>query len=565
MKVKNTSLLLGLGLFFISSNEVLALENNDIYNYTLSSYSERYLNSSKLEAFLKSKGISSEEYKNYLKKLNNYANSNELHWEQLENHSILIDEILFSDLEVKKEYDKALKLLGSKDLAYNFVKRNLINNPSLFTSKFENTIKDEQKMIEIFKKEFNREPFNNEKKWLSDPETVKLALYSGTLNENFTRPLIDIILDENKGFYGLGLSESDIETYMDFVKEREKFDNLHIEYVKNTALFEGIAADISSKYAIDIFTQLSYKDRMTIYNKSIDGFIFDESKSLKLILELLVKKGILSQNQLDSFENNSNPLPQINSKPDPWSELNEKLKSRKSKNKSLDDLYRTIGIQSFSENLSSGVLFVKYKDLEFNTNIRLNKDKTFYETSFNELLSLLEAKIELKTIFSKKELLTYLENKISTFDHPVNEKSEITFNIIRNIFKDIGVEIYEKDINFNENNTSIFEDENLTNETGKQYKASISLEDKEFTFNLGEDKNISIIDIQTMIDYLDASSVLSMDSILVLKDNDIKISKIINIKDEYVTLENTKKLLEELGEKVNIQIIEDISEDDELV
>ena len=54
---------------------------------------------------------------------------------------------------------------------------------------------------------------------------------------------------------------------------------------------------------------------------------------------------------------------------------------------------------------------------------------------------------------------------------------------------------------------------------------------------------------------MDAKVIVSLDSVIVLKDNEIKVSKTFGINDDTISISKLKRLFEDIGENVSIKVI----------
>lgn len=567
---KGNAVFLGLGFALLSYTNASALTQQELNNYVLESYAERYEGSSRLEAYLKRNGVDMNEYKQYVKELNAYKNSSEYTWEKIENGSILIDEMLFSDTKVKKEYEKALEKLGSDRLAYEFVKKNMMNDSERFISRFESQIKSMKKIRSAFVDKFDREMTNLEEVWLSDPDTVRHAFYAG-VNGGILVPsealinmenLVDVV--ENGGGYRvLELSEKDIEKYKSFIKKRDNYDTILINYAKSCAMFDSIYNEILSKYNKDIFKELSDKERLNIYNESVKGFVFNEENAKKKIIKILISKNVISKDDLvDEDKDGINFKDTSNT--NPWVELNKYLKDNPTLNtnvQSLSSFYEGTGFTTIFEDLADKFIYAKYKDEDINTYLRITNDNIVNGAMFGDLLNILESSVDLRTIFSKKEMLTYFENKISTFKLAVDDETKIEFKKMVDMFKSIGIELYLKDIDYSEDEAGEVQEveSNTESKDGQvNYKMNINFDDKMAVYSLGENDAIQFENLEEIMDLFGAKCVVSSDSVLIYKDNKIIISKAFGLEDKEISTSKFKALLEDINVKVNIQVIKEI-------
>lgn len=565
MNLKKSSLaFLVLGLSLISCDEVLALTSEELNGYSLSVYEERIVGSSRLEEYLKKKGVDIKEYNAYLKKSQSYLNSNEQLWEQIENGSILMDGILFTDKKVRNEYDKALKKLGSKHLAYEFVKKNMINDPKLFINIFENGMKDVSKIRSAYEVRFDKELNEVESVFLNNLNTVKRALYIGVkgghlISQGGLLSYDDVIdaIDKGEGYIVLDLTAKDIEKYMEFIKERTKYDKLMIPYIKMYSMFETISNEISGKYKKDIYKELSDNERLNIYNTSLNGFIFDENVAKKKVVEALISKKVLAKEDL--VEDDGNLINDGYDNINPWSEINKYLKGNNSSNKvqSLSSLYSGKGVGQVSENLDSKYVYIKYKDLDINTYLRVSKDGLLESDIIMDLINILNDELKLKTVLSKKEMLTFFENKINIFK--IALEKDIKFDVLSKELKTLGVELYLKDIDFNNDEDNVEIEDDLGEEIeGVNYRIDMHFKDKLIEYDLGESNKIEVEDVSEILESLNVTCVLSRDGVLVLKDGSLKVSKAFGLQDREITVDKLKSLFNDIGEKVNINVVKDI-------
>lgn len=573
MKLKRKSaIFLGLSLVLMSYSNASALTGEELNDYVLSSYGERYQSSDRLEAYLKANGVDMKEYKQYLKELNKYNTSTEYVWEKVENGSLLIDEILFSDKNVRKEYDKALKLLGSDKLAYDFVRRNMINNPNKFITKFESDMKNLEKIGMAIEDKFNRKLTDWEKLWLTDIRTMKHALYAATSGGILIPPddvvnmdnLLDLII-EGEGYKVIGLSDENIKKYREFIKIRSKYDSLMISYVKKYSMFESIYTEILNKYNKDIFKELTDVERLNIYNSSLDGFIFNELEAKEKILKALISKGKLTKEEIENADKNES----VSSNNDgnyvnPWAELSNHLKNNSSSIEnvqSLSSLYDGKGLSVIFEDMLEKFIYCKYKDKDINTYLRVSKENVVSGPMLGELLDALDTELSLKRVFSKKEMLTFFENKINVFKWQLDEEKGIAFDKIASIFKELGISLYLKDIDYEED-SSVNDDTSTETEvqgnSSESYSMKLNFEDKMAIFDLGETQAIQFEDIDEILGVFDAKCIMAQESILVYKENQIKISNSFGLKDKEISVDKFKKLLNDMGIKVNIKVTKEI-------
>lgn len=544
---KKNIIFLGLGIALMSGDTVLALTQEELNNYILEEQAERYVSSKMLEDFLKKNGVSIKEYKTYIEELNKYSESTEFLWERLENGSIIMDEILFSDNDIKKEYEKALEALGTENMAYNYIKKNMINNPKMFISKFETNFQDMDKVCEAFKKKFNRDLNDLEKAVLEDGGTAKELLYIGANNGYLTEQQI-FYVEDGIGYTVLGLTDEDLKTYMTFIKKRDKYDELAIKYLKSYAMYQSIALEINDKYKVDIYKDLTDSERMSIYNKSVDGFIFNEKKAKEKVLDLLISKKILTKEDLEEKEE-SNKSKEENNTSNPWEELKKHLKDKKKNdNQSITSLYATQGISSVYENLSEYSIGVKYKNEDIDTEIRLPQDNMLSKSVLGKLFSVLEERIDLKSIFGKEDVLTLLDNEISVLNLSFDEAKGMAFKDAVEVFKDMGINMYLKKVDYSE---EIYEEQDNSGAD----KMVLNFKDKMIEYDLSGSEDIKIEKVKEILNILEAKVIVSLDSVIVLKDNEIKISKTFGINDDTISISKLKRLFEDIGEKVSIKVI----------
>lgn len=544
---KKNIIFLGLGIALMSGDTVLALTQEELNNYILEGQAERYVSSKMLEDFLKKNGVSIKEYKTYIEELNKYSESTEFLWERLENGSIIMDEILFSDNDIKKEYEKALEALGTENMAYNYIKKNMINNPKMFISKFETNFQDMDKVCEAFKKKFNRDLNDLEKAVLEDGGTAKELLYIGANNGYLTEQQI-FYVEDGIGYTVLGLTDEDLKTYMTFIKKRDKYDELAIKYLKSYAMYQSIALEINDKYKVDIYKDLTDSERMSIYNKSVDGFIFNEKKAKEKVLDLLISKKILTKEDLEEKEE-SNKSKEENNTSNPWEELKKHLKDKKKNdNQSITSLYATQGISSVYENLSEYSIGVKYKNEDIDTEIRLPQDNMLSKSVLGKLFSVLEERIDLKSIFGKEDVLTLLDNEISVLNLSFDEAKGMAFKDAVEVFKDMGINMYLKKVDYSE---EIYEEQDNSGAD----KMVLNFKDKMIEYDLSGSEDIKIEKVKEILNILDAKVIVSLDSVIVLKDNEIKVSKTFGINDDTISISKLKRLFEDIGEKVSIKVI----------
>ena len=546
---KKNIIFLGLGIALMSGDTVLALTQEELNNYILEGQAERYVSSKMLEDFLKKNGVSIKEYKTYIEELNKYSESTEFLWERLENGSIIMDEILFSDNDIKKEYEKALEALGTENMAYNYIKKNMINNPKMFISKFETNFQDMDKVCEAFKKKFNRDLNDLEKAVLEDGGTAKELLYIGANNGYLTEQQI-FYVEDGIGYKVLGLTDEDLKTYMTFIKKRDKYDELAIKYLKSYAMYQSIALEINDKYKVDIYKDLTDSERMSIYNKSVDGFIFNEKKAKEKVLDLLVSKKILTKEDLEEKEESNKNKEEKNTS-NPWEELKKHLKDKKKNdNQSITSLYATQGISSVYENLSEYSIGVKYKNEDIDTEIRLPQDDMLSKSVLGKLFSVLEERIDLKSIFGKEDVLTLLDNEISVLNLSFDEAKGMAFKDAVEVFKDMGINMYLKKVDYSE---EIYEEQDNSGAD----KMVLNFKDKMIEYDLSGSEDIKIENVKEILNILDAKVIVSLDSVIVLKDNEIKISKTFGINDDTISISKLKRLFEDIGEKVSIKVIKE--------
>ena len=544
---KKNIIFLGLGIALMSGDTVLALTQEELNNYILEEQAERYVSSKMLEDFLKKNGVSIKEYKTYIEELNKYSESTEFLWERLENGSIIMDEILFSDNDIKKEYEKALEALGTENMAYNYIKKNMINNPKMFISKFETNFQDMDKVCEAFKKKFNRDLNDLEKAVLEDGGTAKELLYIGANNGYLTEQQI-FYVEDGIGYTVLGLTDEDLKAYMTFIKKRDKYDELAIKYLKSYAMYQSIALEINDKYKVDIYKDLTDSERMSIYNKSVDGFIFNEKKAKEKVLDLLISKKILTKEDLEEKEE-SNKSKEENNTSNPWEELKKHLKDKKKNdNQSITSLYATQGISSVYENLSEYSIGVKYKNEDIDTEIRLPQDNILSKSVLGKLFSVLEERIDLKSIFGKEDVLTLLDNEISVLNLSFDEAKGMAFKDAVEVFKDMGINMYLKKVDYSE---EIYEEQDNSGAD----KMVLNFKDKMIEYDLSGSEDIKIEKVKEILNILDAKVIVSLDSVIVLKDNEIKVSKTFGINDDTISISKLKRLFEDIGEKVSIKVI----------
>lgn len=559
---KRSVIFLGLGLALMNSEITLALTTQELNNYALDVYTERYVGSRRLEDYLEANGVNIKEYNKYLKELDTYNKSEEFTWERIENGSIIIDEILFSDEDVRKEYEKVLAVLKSERLAYEFVKKNMLNDPEKFISKFNSNIKDMEKIREAVEDKYGRKITGVEEAMFDKFDDYRYVLYMSVNggyyipdDEEISMDMAEDMIREGYGYKILGLTDEDIKKYKEFIKKRDEYDKILISYAKSYSMFQTIHTEIMSKYGKDIYESLSDKERMNIYKKSIEGFIFDEKKATKEIINVLISKGILSKDDLVVEDENS-VIEQGGSGGDPWNELQKYLEEKNklsSKIQLLSSMYNVNGISDIFENLGKSFVCVKYKDIEINTQIRLSVDDKLEGEMIGRLFETLEKELGIKAIFSKDKVLTFFENKINVLDLSFEEEEGIEFYKLAEVFKKIGINLYLKDINFNENS----EVEGSESSNGFVYKMILNFENRMVEFNLGESKEVKISYIHELLRALGVRFVTSLDSVLVCKDNEIKISKVFGSGDSKISIDDLKTLLEDIGEKVNIQVIKE--------
>lgn len=559
---KRSVIFLGLGLALMNGGITLALTTQELNNYALDVYTERYVGSRRLEDYLEANGVNIKEYNKYLKELDAYNKSTEFTWERIENGSLIIDEILFSDEAVRKEYEKVLDVLKSERLAYEFVKKNMLNDPEEFISKFNSNIKDMGKVRKAVEEKYGRKITGVEETMFDRFDDYRYVLYMSVnggyfapKDEEISMDMAEDMIHEGYGYKILGLTDEDIKKYTEFIKKRDEYDKILISYAKSYSMFQTIHTEIMSKYGKDIYESLSDKERMNIYKKSLEGFIFDEKKAMKEIINVLISKGILSKEDL-VVEGENSVIEQGNSGVDPWNELQKYLEEKNklsSKIQLLSSIYSTNGISNVFENLGESFVFAKYKDVEINTQIRLSIDDKLEGEMIGRLFETIEKELGIKTIFSKDKVLTFFENKVNVFDLSFDEKEGIEFYKLVEIFKKIGINLYLKDIDFNESS----EIESSESSNDYIYKMILNFENRMVEFNLGESKEIKISYIRELFRTLDVKFITSLDSVLVCKDNEIKISKVFGTDDNEISIDDLKTLLEDIGEKVNIQVIKE--------
>ena len=165
-----------------------------------------------------------------------------------------------------------------------------------------------------------------------------------------------------------------------------------------------------------------------------------------------------------------------------------------------------------------------------------------------KLFSVLEERIDLKSIFGKEDVLTLLDNEISVLNLSFDEAKGMAFKDAVEVFKDMGINMYLKKVDYSE---EIYEEQDNSGAD----KMVLNFKDKMIEYDLSGSEDIKIEKVKEILNILEAKVIVSLDSVIVLKDNEIKISKTFGINDDTISISKLKRLFEDIGEKVSIKVI----------
>ena len=533
------------GIVLMSAVSSFAINDLNIKNDALEFYVSRYSKVEEVKKYLEQKGIQGIEYETYVKLSKKYRYSKERKWEDIENGSVLIDTVLFTNKLIKEEYDKRLETEKDETKVYNSIKKDIINNPSYVLEIIKEAMDSKTKMKEAFKLKYERIPTEKEMLWLLDENNIKYALYGGELGREITERECSLI-QQGYGYRLLGLKKAEVEEYTEYILIRDKIAPLEVTYYNSVEVFEQIYQQIHKEYKVNIYECLTEDERLEIHSKSVNGIIFNQEVAYKRVVKKLKEKGIIkdvSQNTPPSNGNggNNDSIAQDSSSSNPNNELNQYLKEnnssiRKALLSDIKELYASQKIK-YSSNLKNTYIYFKYKDKVVNTYIRMSEDEKLTIGNLAQLIKSINESLGSKMIFSVEDTLILIENEIKV--SKVGVVDQMLFQELVRGFKTFGIELYEKEI--------IEEKEEPRNPNVEKSFIRIDLKEESYEIPTDEDKHMRNIDFKKLLEMMEMRYVFTTNSILILKEGKIHVIEIDAYNKGFVTAEDVKLVLDKVG------------------
>lgn len=486
-----------ISIFFLNSI-TYAFDKNDSYDEILTLYKQDNSYVKELKQYLVNKNFDSKEYDKIISLSNKYLNSEvEKYW-LIETGRLFFDDIIFDYNNINNIYKKKI-VENNNDTkkAYIDTKKELIsiiddlyymyadtfdiieideNQPPSENEDFDDEFikqENERKLTLIkntFKKHFGRYPSKEEEDWLLDINTMKYALYSGSLNKSLSKNDIENI-DSGMGYKLFNIDEDTFIEFWSYIYKHQKLEDLELEYIKNIYKLKNIRNKIIKEHSIDIYEKLLDYERHNIFLVASQEIEFNENRALDYTLEILKNKNLIS---LPTNNNPNNPSNDNNSQNNNTNNQDKpSIEQDFSNDNFFDDLlfskdnlnnnkfYQIIKqavrylYEPQKQNKNGNYIFFKINNIEFETNILLNKDKDINKEVLNDLFYTIQQKIDMKTIISKNKVLIQGNQKIVIENIKTiynNEKSN--FENLKNLFNKLDIELYIKYKSFNEKNTS---------------------------------------------------------------------------------------------------------------
>lgn len=396
-------------------------------------FGEKY--NSEFAAYLKKNGISDAEYRKYINDTEKYNGSKEEKTYEVEELLCVFDTVLYTNPVVKSIYEINKESVKDKDKAWEMMKKSYIYDVDWLTQIYEEAF-DSADMEKVYKYIFKKNPTTTIINDLSKKSTLKYGLYSGLLGRELTSDDRDKI-SAGKGYELSGISKSEYEEYLKFLNIRNKINECEIRYIKEYYIHSNVRSKIKNKYGVDIFTKLSDKQRLSVYNASLVNFNYNDSIAQGHMVDYLVFNGVikgpgstdLPQEDIGGTGTGSiyNPLlPEKNP---------QVLKPSEENNLNNDGYYGEFGddwkafLPSEMSNLTvqyyyngkykldgsetsdnKNYYYMKIGDNTYLTNVLVEKE--FTESTLRDVLEQVFEELKWKVVESSDELLVFVNNEI---------------------------------------------------------------------------------------------------------------------------------------------------------
>lgn len=252
-------------------------------------FAEKY--NSDFAAYLKKKGVSDTEYRQYVSDTKKYLDSKEEKVYEIENLIYIFDTAIYTDKVVKSIYEINKEEVKNKEKAWDMTKKGFIYDIDWITQIYEETLSSAD-IEKIYKYIFKKNPTDAILKDLKNKSTLKYGLYSGLIDRELTSADRNKIA-AGKGYELVGVSKEEYSDYLKYINVRIKINKHEVQYIKEYFSHLSVREKVKKKYGADIFTKLSDKQRVAVYNSSLVNFNYNDTMAEKAIRGYLIENGVI--------------------------------------------------------------------------------------------------------------------------------------------------------------------------------------------------------------------------------------------------------------------------------
>lgn len=442
-----------IGVMGMLMYNVNALNKDDAYDEILHIYKDdsAYLNG--LKSHLVNSNILTEGEYNRLKVLRKkYVGSDIEWWWLADTGRLFFDEIVFNDIHIKDTWDKLISQNNSSSqYIYNKLKKEFISNIENMDLIYNENLK-KVNLIEIFEKYFGRTPTKQEVEWLKEKDKIRYSLYGGIAGGEITSYEINLI-DNNKGYLVLGISATEKNEYLEYVNLSERIREKEVEYIRSVEKLKDIKVLILNTYKINIEKELTIEEREEIYLKSVKDYIYDLQNAFELTIKKLKEKGLIEGDinppSIEPDKPGNEIAPPVD---DDFTEDNffDDLLENKNNNKN-NEIHKFLNgsVASFYKPLDSlrttgEFIYFKYKDLEYNTNSRVDSIGNMTKDSARNLMEFILRTTQGKQVKAKNKTMVLIDKKVGVGINYSKDKKEVSMIDAKNFFNKLDINIYTK-------------------------------------------------------------------------------------------------------------------------
>lgn len=277
----------------IQNKNVKDLKINDVRYKALEKYGFSLKYDSGFAAYLKRNGVSNTEYEQYVNKTKKYIGTNEEKIYQIENLMYIFDGAIYTNPIVKSIYKQNLDYTKNKDKAWEKFKQGAIYDIDWLLKVYEDSLESTD-MVKLYKYLFKKVPTKDIEADLNSKSGLIYGLYSGVLKRELTSEDRNKI-SSGRGYELLGLDSQGYNEYLSYIKLRDKINKYEISYIKEYSIHSTVRSKIKNKYGVDIYTALTDKQRLSVYNSSLVNFNYDDKIAQSHIEDILSFEGIINQ------------------------------------------------------------------------------------------------------------------------------------------------------------------------------------------------------------------------------------------------------------------------------